>query len=144
VHAPRLPPRPPPPTFPPSPPPRLTGFDPFSLSWFNLDQAAALWATLLQYNTLAVLVGHTHTAQVYASNGTHEAAWGSAAPGFIDVINAPATQKEDGKHNALLSEFMVLEAALQNEDTGAGTFRVAQRVGHGWGSVLAQKTFTCK
>jgi len=80
-------------------------------------------------------------ASVYSFNGTEGGAFGSTAPGFIDVVNAPATQKEDGKHNPLPSEFMVVEAGK-----GAGgvyTFRVAQRVGSTWGTVLGMKNFTC-
>ena len=80
-------------------------------------------------------------ASVYSFNGTEGGAFGSTAPGYIDVVNAPATQKEDGKHNPLPSEFMVVEAGK-----GAGgvyTFRVAQRVGSTWGTVLGMKNFTC-
>ena len=102
-----------------------------------------MWATLSQYQTLAVLVGHTHDANAYSYNGSSMGPWnaGASQPGFIDVINAPATQKEDGKLNPLPSEFMVLDAAMLGG--GKGTFRVAQRVGSGWGSVLAMKNFTC-
>lgn len=77
---------------------------------------------------------------MYSFNGTDGGAFGSTAPGFIDVVNAPATQKEDGVHNPLPSEFMAVEA------TGAGgvyTFRVAQRVGSTWGTVMGKKNFTC-
>jgi hypothetical protein len=100
-----------------------------------------MWATLSQYKTLAVLVGHTHGASVYSFNGTAQGAWGREGEGFIDVINAPATQKEDGQHNPLPSEFMALEAAVDGE--GKGKFRVAQRVGSAWGSVQGQKPFQC-
>jgi hypothetical protein len=104
-----------------------------------------MWSTLNKYNTLAVLVGHTHSAGVYSFNGTAQAnAFDSTTlpAGFISVINAPATQKEDGKLNALPSEFMVLEATLPDA-SGKGTFRVAQRVGSTWGTVQGSKPFTC-
>ena len=65
---------------------------------------------------------------------------GPGQSGFIDVINAPATQKEDGPHNPLPSEFTVLEAKMLGG--GMGSFRVAQRVGSGWGTVLSMKNFT--
>ena len=108
---------------------------------YNKDQSAELFATLNKYKTLAVLVGHTHGASVYSFNGTHGGSWGESGAGYIDVINAPATQKEDGKHNTLPSEFMVLEAAVGAG--GQGSFRVAQRVGSGWGTVQGIKNFTC-
>ena len=104
-----------------------------------------MWATLNKYNTLAVLVGHTHSAGVYSFNGTTQNAafdTGALPPGYISVINAPATQKEDGVHNPLPSEFMALEASLPNAN-GVGVFRVAQRVGSAWGNVLATKPFQC-
>ena len=106
-----------------------------------LSSAVEMWATLNKYKTLAVLVGHTHGASTYSYNGTHGGAWGEKTAGYIDVINAPATQKEDGKHNPLPSEFMVLEASMLGG--GVGSFRVAQRVGSGWGNVLSLKTFSC-
>lgn len=102
-----------------------------------------MWKTLLKYNPLVALVGHTHTANMYAFNGTKQGAWGSNASGFIDVVNAPATQKEDGHHNALPSEFTVLEIALDEGSATEGTLRVAQRVGSAWGSVLGSKRFSC-
>lgn len=112
-------------------------------TWYNEDHRREMWATLSQYKTLAVLVGHTHGANAYSYNGSDMGAWnaGATTPGFIDVINAPATQKEDGHLNPLPSEFMVLDAAMLGG--GKGTFRVAQRVGSAWGSVLAMKNFTC-
>ena len=57
-------------------------------------------------------------------------------------MNAPATQKEDGEHNPLPSEFMVLEASLP-AGSSTGTLRIAQRVGAGWGKVQGSKTFQC-
>jgi hypothetical protein len=120
------------------------GFDGWSRTWFNEDQAVEMWSILSAYKTLAVLVGHTHGASVYSFNGTADVGQfdpTNEAPGFVSVINAPATQKEDGDHNPLPSEFMVLEAAL--DAAGAGTFRVAQRVGSAWGSVQGTKAFTC-
>ncbi len=117
------------------------GYDGWSNTWYNEDQRLEMWATLLKYKTLAVLVGHTHGASVYSFNGTVQGAFGSSAAGFIDVINAPATQKEDGPHNPLPSEFMALEASV--DASGAGTFRVAQRVGSTWGSVVGKKAFSC-
>jgi hypothetical protein len=116
------------------------------MTWFNNDQAQELVSTMASYNPLAILVGHTHSAEVYSHNGTHQGIWNSGLPGFVDVINAPATQKEDGQRNALPSEFMVMEASFataEDEKAGKGTFRVAQRVGHGWGTVLGSKTFQC-
>ena len=98
--------------------------------------------TLSKYNPLLVLVGHTHTAEVYSYNGTQQSKWG-AGGAFIDVVNAPATQKEDGKGNPLPSEFMVLEAVMDGPAASTGTLRVAQRVGSGWGTVLASKHFSC-
>lgn len=77
----------------------------------------------------------------YAYNGTAQAPWGTR--GFVDVVNAPATQKEDGKGNPLPSEFMVLEAAMDAPGAATGTLRVAQRVGSAWGNVLAKKSFSC-
>lgn len=104
-----------------------------------------MWATLLQYNTLAVLVGHTHAASVYSFNGTTQSNSfdTSSLPGYISIINAPATQKEDGHYNPLPSEFMVLEATLPDATSGEGTFRVVQRVGSSWGSVQGKKPFKC-
>ena len=93
-----------------------------------------MWKILLKYNTLVTLVGHTHTAEMYSFNGTKQGAWGSNASGFIDVVNAPATQKEDGKHNALPSEFTAFEIALDEGSATEGTMRIAQRVGSAWGS----------
>jgi hypothetical protein len=83
---------------------------------------------------------------VYSFNGTDQGEWAAGKPGFLDVVNAPATQKEDGSHNALPSEFMVLEAGFASQaeaEAGAGLLRVAQRVGSGWGTVLGQKQFSC-
>jgi len=60
----------------------------------------------------------------------------------VPVVNAPATQKEDGEHNALPSEFMVAEVSV-DASTGAGRFRVGQRVGTAWGSVLGERSFSC-
>ena len=120
------------------------GYDGWSRTWFNADQAVDMWGVLASYKTLAVLVGHTHGAAIYSFNGTADVGsfdTSKEPPGFVSVINAPATQKEDGDHNPLPSEFMALEAAI--DATGAGTFRVAQRVGSAWGSVQGQKAFTC-
>jgi hypothetical protein len=100
-----------------------------------------MWTTLLKYRTLAVLVGHTHGASVYSFNGTAQGAFGSTSPGYIDVINAPATQKEDGSHDPLPSEFMAMEVAI--DESGAASFRVAQRVGSTWGTVQGKKSFQC-
>lgn len=105
-----------------------------------------MWATLSKYNTLAALVGHTHSAGTYSYNGTTQANEFDVSKlpaGYISVINAPATQKEDGKLNALPSEFMALEASLDASGSGAGVFRVAQRVGSAWGPVMGSKAFKC-
>ena len=118
------------------------GFDPFSSGWYNRDQREELIATLSKYNPLVVLVGHTHTAEVYSYNGTSQAAWGKGG-GFVDVVNAPATQKEDGKGNPLPSEFMAFEAAMDSPTATTGKLRVAQRVGSGWGAVQGVKSFQC-
>ena len=119
------------------------GYDGWSLTWFNADQAAEMFATLARYRTLAVLVGHTHSAGVYAFNGTHQSDdFDAQDSGYIGVVNAPATQKEDGEHAALPSEFMALEASV-DDATGKGTLRVAQRVGHGWGKVMGTRAFQC-
>jgi len=120
------------------------GFDPFSNGWYNSDQRVELLGTLNKYNPLMVIVGHTHTAEMYSYNGTAQAPWGKGGSGFVDVVNSPATQKEDGKGNPLPSEFMVLEASMDTE-TGAssGKLRVAQRVGSGWGKVFGEKSFQC-
>ncbi len=75
------------------------GLDGWSNGWYNEDQRTELWATLNKYKTLAVLVGHTHGASTYSFNGTHEGSWGEKASGFIDVINAPATQRRPGLTN---------------------------------------------
>ena len=118
------------------------GFDGFSNSWYNSEQREELFNTLSKYKTLAVLVGHTHGAAVYAYNGTAEGAWEKGGEGgYVHIINAPATQKEDGQHNPLPSEFMVLEATMLGG--GVGSLRVAQRVGSGWGTVMGQTNFTC-
>ena len=117
------------------------GLDAWSRTWFNDDQAADFIATLKQYSTLLVHVGHTHAAGLYSFNGTTDAGW-NAGPGFINIMNAPATQKEDGPHNPLPSEFMVLEASLA-ADAHTGTLRIAQRVGQAWGDVQGSTTFTC-
>lgn len=118
------------------------GFDGFSNGWYNADQRVELMSTISKYNPLVALVGHTHTAEVYSYNGTTQSTWGKGA-GFVDVVNAPATQKEDGKGNPLPSEFMVIEAAMDSPSANTGKLRVAQRVGSGWGTVLAVKNFTC-
>ena len=126
--------------YPPPSPNKSPLQDGWSQTWYNKDQSLELITTLNKYKTLGVLVGHTHGASVYSFNGTHGGAWGEGA-GFVDVINAPATQKEDGQHNTLPSEFMVLEASMGAG--GVGSFRVAQRVGSGWGTVQGIKKFTC-
>lgn len=70
--------------------------------------------------------------------------FGTTEAGYIPVVNAPATQKEDGNHTAQPSEFMVLEADMEGDgSTGRGTLRVAQRVGAGWGSVQGSRPFQC-
>jgi hypothetical protein len=117
------------------------GLDGWSRTWFNEDQAAGFIATLAPYKTLLVHVGHTHAAGLYSFNGTVDGAWNDARPGFVNVMNAPATQKEAGDHTALPSEFMVLEAAVTA--AGAGTLRIAQRVGSGWGDVHGSTAFEC-
>ena len=119
------------------------GFDGFSNGWYNEDQRTDMWTTLLQYNTVLALVGHTHTAEMYSFDGTKQGPWAANTTGFIDVVNAPATQKEDGHHNALPSEFMAIDVALDAGSSTEGTLRVAQRVGHGWGTVLGSKRFVC-
>jgi hypothetical protein len=119
------------------------GFDGFSNGWYNEDQRTDMFATLVQYNSVLALVGHTHSAEIYSFNGTKQGPWASNATGFVDVVNAPATQKEDGKHNALPSEFMAIEVALDAGSESAGTLRVAQRVGSAWGEVLGSKRFAC-
>ena len=126
----------------PSSPAPLRTPAPHTQTWYNEDQRLEFWATLNKYETLAVLVGHTHGAAVYSFNGTSQGPFGSTAPGAIDVINAPATQKEDGKFNALPSEFMAVEASVDTA-TGKGVLRVAQRVGSAWGTVQGMKSFQC-
>ena len=118
------------------------GLDGWSNTWYNSDQREELIATLLKYKTLAVFVGHTHAADLYSFNGTDQGAFDDARPGFVPVVNAPATQKEDGDHNALPSEFMVADVTV-DAATGAGRFRVGQRVGTSWGEVLGERAFTC-
>ena len=59
------------------------------------------------------------------------------------MINAPATQKDDGKGNPLPSEFMVLEVAMDSDTATTGTLRVAQRVGSSWGAVQGIRKFQC-
>ena len=108
------------------------------------DQREELIATLNKYNPLLVLVGHTHSAEMYSYNGTAQGQWAQGRVGFVDVVNAPATQKEDGKGNPLPSEFMALEAAMDSPTASTGTLRVAQRVGSAWGSILGKKTFDCR
>jgi hypothetical protein len=101
-----------------------------------------MFSTLHKYNTLAAFVGHTHGAAVYSHNGTNQSdSFNDPRPGFISVVNAPATQKEDGQMNPLPSEFMAVEVTVNA--TGGGHFRVAQRVGQGWGTVLGAKDFMC-
>ena len=121
---------------------RRAQFDGFSNSWYNADQRTELMGVLSKHNPLVVLVGHTHTAETYSYNGTAQGPWG-AGGAFIDVVNAPATQKEDGKGNPLPSEFIVMEAAMDSPTAATGTLRVAQRVGSAWGPILAKKRFTC-
>lgn len=117
------------------------GLDGWSRTWYNPDQAAAFIAALAPYKTLVVHVGHTHAAGLYSFNGTDEGAWNDPRPGFVNVMNAPATQKEAGDQTALPSEFMALEATV--DAAGAGTLRIAQRVGSGWGNVQGSTTFSC-
>ena len=53
-----------------------------------------MWQTLSKYNTLAVLVGHTHSAGVYAFNGTDQANEfdpSKLPAGFISVISQSPT-----------------------------------------------------
>jgi hypothetical protein len=109
---------------------------------FNADQTAEMFAVLHKYNTLAAFVGHTHSADLYSHNGTAQGEFNDPRPGFITVVNAPATQKEDGQRNPLPSEFLAVEVSV-NATTGAGVFRVAQRVGQAWGKVLGSRPFVC-
>ena len=118
------------------------GLDNFSNGWYNADQREELISTISKYNPLIVLVGHTHSAEMYSYNGTAQSKWG-AGGAFVDIVNAPATQKEDGKGNPLPSEFMALEAAMDSPTASTGRLRVAQRVGSGWGPILGEKNFTC-
>lgn len=117
------------------------GLDGWSRTWYNADQAASFVAALAPYKTLVVHVGHTHAAGLYSFNGTSDGEWNDPRPGFINVMNAPATQKEAGDQTALPSEFMALEATV--DAAGAGTLRIAQRVGSGWGNVQGSTTFSC-
>lgn len=109
---------------------------------YNEDQRESLIALVSAHNPLLVLVGHTHSAEMYSYNGTAQGKWGEGGA-FVDVVNAPATQKEDGKGNPLPSEFMVLEAAMDSPTATTGKLRVAQRVGSTWGTVLGEKNFQC-
>lgn len=120
------------------------GFDGYSNSWYSQQERERLFALLSRYNTIAALVGHTHVASVYSYNGTAQGPFG-AGGAFIDVINAPSTQKEDGSGNPSPSEWLVSEVAQDAAAAAAGTavFRVAQAVGESWGSVLARKTIAC-
>ena len=71
--------------------------------------------------------------------------WSLATPSTALTPAQPhpfaAAQKEDGQHNPLPSEFMALEASV--DASGAGSFRVAQRVGSTWGTVQGKKGFSC-
>jgi len=118
------------------------GLDGWSQTWFNVDQTEEMFATLNKYNTLAAFVGHTHAADLYSHNGTMQSGdFNDPHEGFIAVVNAPATQKEDGDFNPLPSEFLAVDVTV--DASGAGRFRVAQRVGQGWGDVLGERNFTC-
>ena len=83
-------------------------------------------------------MGHTHSAAIYAWNGTSQIPFGTSG---IDVFNIPSTQKETPDGYPAPSEFMAFEMAV--DDTNNVTFRVAQRVGWAWGEVAATKTFAC-
>ena len=120
----------------------LTYLSVLSTPLADVDQTAEMFATLHKYNTLAAFVGHTHAAALYSHNGTAQGAFDDPRPGFISVVNAPATQKEDGELNPLPSEFMAVEVSV-NTTTGTGRFRVAQRVGQTWGDVLGERSFSC-
>jgi hypothetical protein len=116
----------------------------YSNTWYSDDQRAELYATLSRYNTVAVIVGHTHSAATYRWNGTSNEV-PPGAPG-IDVVNVPAAQK-GGAEGAAPSEYMVAElAVLPGGAPRTARFRVAQRiVGEGgwgpssWGPVAALK-----
>ena len=84
------------------------------------------------YQTLLVHVRHTYSAGLYSFSGTADGGWG-AGGAFVDVMNAPATQKEDGVLNPLPSEFMVIQASLPEGGglrwRGHGPRRAARRRG---------------
>ena len=119
------------------------GFDGYSNDWYSQRQRLELYNTLKQYNTQAILVGHTHVANLYAINVTENATemLPFATPGSIDVINIPSTQKEDADGFPAPSEFMAFEIA--GDGAGAATLRVGQRVAYAWGPLGAKKSFSC-
>lgn len=116
-------------------------FDGYSNSWWSQAQRTELWATLLKYNVVGLLCGHTHSAAIYAFNGTDMLPFESNDPAAIAVYNIPSTQKEDDNGFPAPSEFMAFELSVDaNADA---TFRAAQRVAWGWGGVSAVKKFKC-
>ena len=116
-------------------------FDGYSNTWYSEQQRLDMWMALKGFNVAGILCGHTHSAAIYAFNGTDQLPFGSSAPGSIDVYNIPSTQKEDAKGFPAPSEFMAFELAV--DETGNGTLRAAQRVAWGWGDVTATKTVAC-
>ena len=119
------------------------GFDGYSNDWYSQRQRLELYNTLKQYNTQAILVGHTHVANIYAINVTENATTmlPFATTGAIDVINIPSTQKEDADGYPAPSEFMAFEIA--GDGAGAATLRVGQRIAYTWGAIGAKKSFSC-
>jgi hypothetical protein len=62
-------------------------FDGYSNAWWSGAQRAELYATLLKYNTVGVICGHTHSAAIYQWNGTDT---GERVPGGITVFVSSA------------------------------------------------------
>lgn len=120
------------------------GYDGYSNDWYADTERQELWTTLQPYNVAGIFVGHTHSAAIYKFNGTEAVypPYPSTGPALLDVFNIPSTQKEDNHGFPLPSEFLAVELAVETA-TGEASFRVAQRVGSGWGSVMGNKTLKC-
>jgi hypothetical protein len=116
------------------------GFDGYSNSWYSDGQRLEFFNTLNRYNTLGVIVGHTHAAAIYGWNGT--ATFDTGTQPGIDVYNVPATQK-GGTAGAEPSEYMLAEISILDAASKLAHFRLAHRQVPQWGPYMATKNFTC-
>jgi hypothetical protein len=102
----------------PSPPPLPRSMS--SWSCWSDHQRALYLDVLHSYNVASLVHGHTHICVLYKFKG-------------LDVLNAPATQRENAT-SSLPPSFLVVQL-----DMGSGVMRVAERVGEGWGEKVMTK-----